>query len=42
MQTQAVNATEFSCGLSKFLNHVQYKGLVLDAGLGVEAFVNER
>ncbi len=34
MQTQAVNVTEFSRGLSEFLNHVQYKGLVLDIERG--------
>ncbi len=34
MMTQAVNVTEFSRSLSEFLNHVQYKGLVLDIERG--------
>lgn len=34
MPSQAVNVTEFSRGLSEFLNHVQYKGMVLDIERG--------
>ena len=34
MNTLTVNATEFSRGLSEFLNQVQYKGQVLDIERG--------
>jgi hypothetical protein len=34
MATLAVNATDFSRGLSEFLNQVQYKGQVLDIERG--------
>jgi hypothetical protein len=34
MTTYAVNVTEFSRGLSEFLNNVQYKGMVLDIERG--------
>ncbi len=34
MATHAVNVTEFSRGLSEFLNNVQYKGMVLDIERG--------
>lgn len=34
MGTVAVNATDFSRGLSEFLNQVQYKGQVLDIERG--------
>ncbi len=34
MNTMIVNATEFSRGLSEFLNQVQYTGQVLDIERG--------
>lgn len=34
MATYAVNVTDFSRGLSEFLNNVQYKGMVLDIERG--------
>ena len=34
MPSSAVNVTDFSRGLSEFLNQVQYKGVVLDIERG--------
>jgi hypothetical protein len=34
MAAYAVNVTDFSRGLSEFLNNVQYKGMVLDIERG--------
>jgi hypothetical protein len=34
MATHAVNVTDFSRGLSEYLNNVQYKGMVLDIERG--------